>query len=307
MSSKSLPPLDLLKGFEAVARHLSFTKASAELYLTQSAVSRQVRQLEEHLDVDLFVRRARGLELTRAGNTYVLEVRQALNRLREATASVAQERAVRTLTLTSSLSFASLWLVPQLSDFQKKHPDIRVHVVADNTMRNLENGEFDMAVRYCRAEQVPRGTKALFHEKLVPVCSPSLFPEGALHDVESLGNAVLLHFDSIDFKGAWLAWRAWFRAVAHRELAGSGALHFSHYEQVVRAAIEGHGVAVGRVPLMDRLLKSGELVRPLVDARYTVLPEEERAYWLVLPEGHPVRAETQLFVDWIGEAVSGLS
>jgi len=302
-SNRPLPPLDLLKGFEAVARHLSFTQAALELHLTQSAVSRQIKQLEDQLGVELFYRKARGLELTPLGGAYFREVQVALQRLRDATAQLLVEDRTRALTVTGSLSFTSLWLVPHLSDFQKKHPAIRVHVVGDNVLRSLETGEFDIAVRYCRAEQAPAGSKLLFTERLVPVCSPSLLAEGSLDDTSALRGVVLLHFDSLDLKGAWLSWNAWFAAIGEKEASGNGALHFSHYEQVVRAALDGHGVALGRVPLVSQLLETGELVTPLSGSDYSILPNEERGYWIVLPNGRAPTEEAQLFVRWLCKRV----
>src|SRR5687768_8930493 len=126
-----LPPLDLLKGFEAVARHLSFTKAAAELFVTQSAVSRQIRQLEQHLGVRLFERRTRAVVLTDAGYHYYVELAPLLKQLAELTQRIAASRPVRRVRVTSTLTFSSLWLVPRLAAFQESCPDVHVHVVAD--------------------------------------------------------------------------------------------------------------------------------------------------------------------------------
>src|SRR5687767_14888760 len=143
--NKRLPSLDLLKGFEAVARHLSFTKAAAELFVTQSAVSRQVRQLEEQLGVRLFERRTRAVVLTEAGHQYYTELAPLLKQIEALTHKVASARAVRRLRVTTTLTFSSLWLVPRLAAFQERHPDVHVHVVADNVPRDLARDDFDLA------------------------------------------------------------------------------------------------------------------------------------------------------------------
>src|SRR5512139_1171760 len=149
MHSRDLPAsLDLLRGFEASARLLSFTAAASELFLTQSAVSRQVQQLEEQLGVKLFERRTRALVLTDAGDRYFRDVSKALNQLREATAAV-RAKTTPVVRVTTTLTFASLWLVPRLASFQKEHEEISVHVVADNTVRDLERNALDVALRYC--------------------------------------------------------------------------------------------------------------------------------------------------------------
>ena len=167
-SQRDLPAsLDLLRGFEAAARHLSFTKAGAELFLTQSAVSRQVQTLEEQLSVKLFQRRTRALVLTEAGNLYYREVAKALQQLRDATASV---RAATNpiVTVTTAVTFAALWLVPRLADFQSRFKDIIVHVAADNIMRDLDRSALDLAIRYCSAERAGEGAVMLFGEHVTP-------------------------------------------------------------------------------------------------------------------------------------------
>src|SRR5512145_2646961 len=151
MHRRDLPAsLDALRGFEAAARLLSFTAAAAELFLTQSAVSRQVQQLEEQLGVKLFERRTRALALTEAGTQYYRQVSAALNQLREATAAV-RANTTQIVRVTTTVTFASLWLVPRLAAFQAKHGDVSVHVVADNSVRDLERLALDVAIRYCPA------------------------------------------------------------------------------------------------------------------------------------------------------------
>src|SRR5688572_20192793 len=153
--------LDALRGFEAAARYLSFTKAGAELALSQSAVSRQVQALEEDLGVRLFQRRTRALALTEAGELYYREVSKALHQLREATAAtrVASDPVVR---VTAPITFASLWLVPRLASFQARHEDVTVHVAADNTVRDLDRASLDIAVRYSTMEIAGAGAQLLF-------------------------------------------------------------------------------------------------------------------------------------------------
>src|SRR6187551_3842476 len=125
---RDLPSLDLLKAFEAAARRLSFTKAGAELFLSQSAVSRQIQQLEEQLGVQLFLRRTRALLLTDAGQRYFRAVAQVLEQLRDATVRLGAASQARTVTVTTTVTFAALWLVPRLADLQEKHPEVAVHV-----------------------------------------------------------------------------------------------------------------------------------------------------------------------------------
>ena len=162
MHRRDLPAsLDLLRGFEAAARLLSFTSAAAELHLTQSAVSRQVQQLEEQLGVKLFERRTRALILTEAGERYYREVSKALALVRDATSAV-RAKTEPIVRVTTTASFASLWLVPRLAQFQADHGEIAVHVVADNTVRDLEHHGLDVAIRYCPQDAVGADAICLF-------------------------------------------------------------------------------------------------------------------------------------------------
>ena len=297
--SNRLPSLDLLKTFETVARHLSFTKAAAELFVTQSAVSRQVRQLEEHFGARLFERRTRAVVLTDAGYRYYTELAPLLKQLDELTQKVGGAHTVRAVRITSTLTVASLWLVPRLAAFQEEHPDVHVHVVADNVMRDLARDDFDVAVRYCAKADAPNGVE-LFGERLTPVCSPKLLEGSALERLEDLNDQVLIHFHDLEGRAPWLSWDYFFAETRSRGVRGKGAAYFSHYDQAIRAARAAQGVALGRLPIIDMLIEEGELVAPLLTAPAVTLPD--RAYWLLVPPERAGRPEVELFVAWLRKA-----
>jgi DNA-binding transcriptional LysR family regulator len=265
---RDLPDLDLLKGFEAAARLLSFTKAGTELFLTQSAISRQVQALEQQLGVPLFQRRTRALLLTDAGQRYYRAVSETLARLREATARLAAEQASGTLTVTTTVTFASLWLVPRLADFQRRHPEITVSLVADNAIHDLQRAQLDIAIRYTTRQRAGAGAAKLFGERVVPVCSPQLLARAPLERPEDLAKFVLLHYEDPEGQAPWLSWNVWFEVMQMQPVKGAGALRFSHYDQMIRAAIDGQGVALGRVPLVEELIRVGALATPLKARRY---------------------------------------
>jgi DNA-binding transcriptional LysR family regulator len=296
--SDRLPSFDLLKGFEAVARHLSFTKAAAELFVTQSAVSRQVRQLEEHLGVRLFERRTRAVVLTEAGYLYYSELQPLLKQIADLTRRVAGARAESRVRVTATLTFAALWLVPRLAAFQEKHPHVQVHVVADNVVRDLVRDDFDLAVRYCSQAAAGPGAVKLFGETLTPVCSPKLLARIPLKTIEDLERHVLIHFNDLEGLAPWLSWDQFFDHVKHAGLRGKGAAHFSHYDQAIRAARAAQGVALGRFPVIDAAMDDG-LVAPLAGTASVALTD--RAYWLVTPPQREATAEVQLFMGWLGE------
>src|SRR5436190_17794963 len=165
-ASRPLPPLDLLRGFESAARHLSFTKAGQELFLTQSAVSRQIQALEEFLGMPLFERRHRALVLTEAGQSYYRVIAAALEQLRDATRKLREARRGHVLTVTTTVSFASTWLVPRLARFRRDHPGIDVRVTATHEVVDLEREGIDLAVRDCAESSPPAGSIKLVGEHL---------------------------------------------------------------------------------------------------------------------------------------------
>jgi LysR family transcriptional regulator, glycine cleavage system transcriptional activator len=289
--------LDLLRGFEAAARHLSFTAAAEELFLTQSAISRQVQTLEEQLGVKLFERRTRALALTRAGESYYQQVAKALQQLRDATAHVrgAADPLVR---VTTTVTFASLWLVPRLARFQSQFADIPVHVIADNVLQDLERDVADVAVRYTTEEKAGSGAVMLFDETVAPVCSPSLVGgRKRVQKPEELLVLPLLHYDATQFSTPWLSWEVWLEAMGLEHPKGASSLSFSHYDQLIQAAVAGQGVALGRFPLMNELLRGGQLVMPLRSPPAAIT--QGRGYWLVVPSRAAVRPQVQTFVEWL--------
>jgi DNA-binding transcriptional LysR family regulator len=294
--SDRLPSLDLLKGFEAVARHLSFTKAAAELFVTQSAVSRQVRQLEEHLGVRLFERRTRAVVLTEAGYAYYSELAPLLKQIADLTRRIAGARAENRVRVTATHTFAGVWLVPRLGQFQEQHPHVQVHVVADNVVRDLVRDDFALAIRYCSKAAAGPDAAKLFGETLTPVCSPELLKRAPLKTLADLDRHVLIHFNDLEGIAQWLSWDQFFAAAKLEGVRGKGAVHFSHYDQAVQAARAAQGVVLGRIPVIDSLMNDG-LVAPLATEASLVLTD--RDYWLVRPPQRASNPEVELFVAWL--------
>ena len=292
-----LPSLDLLKGFEVVARHLSFTKAAVELCVTQSAVSRQIRQLEEHLGVRLFERRTRAVVLTEIGYRYYTELTPLLRQLGELTQRIAATHTDSSIRVTTTLTVASLWLVPRLAAFQEKHPQVQVHVVADNLMRDLARDGFDVAIRYGTSADAGAGALKLFDETLTAVCSPELAAREGLKRLDDLDKFVLIHYNDLEGRAPWLSWDFYFAETKHLAVRAKGAVYFSHYDQAIRAARAGQGVALGRLPVIDSSIDDGGLVAPLPAS--SVVSLTDRAYWLIVPDLRQVRPEVEIFSAWL--------
>ncbi len=309
---RDLPPLDLLRGFEAAARHLSFTKAAEELFLTQSAISRQVQGLEQALGVPLFQRRHRALLLTDDGQLLQQTVARHLKELRDVVARISEE-PVRMLTVTTLVTFASLWLIPRLAVFRRLHPGIDVRIAAANEILDLERDRVDIAIRYVAPERAPPGSAKLFGEDVVPMCAPALLKDKArpLREPADLVRHVLLHDDPENsrYQAQYLQWDIWLQAMGLADLQPAGSVRFSHYDQMIQAALDGEGVALGRLPLMSKQIRDGRLVTPFEKARGrgrgTV---STRAYFLLTAPGAAARPEVKAFIDWLlEEAKQGAS
>lgn len=292
---RNLPSLDLLRGFEAAARNLSFTRAAEELFVTQSAVSRQVKTIEDHLGAVLFVRRHRALALTEAGHDLYRATAQALRQISDAAVRIRQRGAGRTLTVTATIGFASLWLIPRLADFRSQRPDIDIRISANNKMLDLEREGIEVAIRYCMPKAAPEGAVKLFGEVVLPVCSPALVTRAApLAAPDDLRHHVLLHYETLDGAAPWLSWTVWLETMQLPGLKPAGSLRFSQYDQTIRAAIDGQGVALGTSPLVRQLIRQGKLIAPLAKKS-----ESSRAYYLVTSADAANRPEVKDFAGWL--------
>ena len=297
-----------IRAFEAVARHLNFRAAAEELHLTQSAVSRQIRSLEDELGATLFLRGTRHVEITPAGATLLRAVAPWLDRLDAAVRQIRQVRGRRVVSVTTFASFATLWLIPRLIDFQKLHPDIDIRVSANDQFVDPETGDaaqIDAALRYCRPEQARPGAIRLFDELLTPVVSPWLLErsrsEGpALREPRDLALHALMEEDSLLPSSEFISWTNWLRQQALPGLQPARWLYFNFTHQQVQAALAGQGVALARLPLTVESLDRGELVEPFGQLAGTRLATPY-AYWLVASPSAPATPEVGQFCAWIAE------
>jgi DNA-binding transcriptional LysR family regulator len=291
-----LPALNLLRGFEAAARLLSFTRAGEELHLTQSAVSRQMQELEGQLGVRLFERRHRALALTDAGQQFYPAAAQVLATMRAATDRLRAQAGRGTLSVTTTHSFAALWLIPRLAGFTRAHAGIDVRISADTRVQDLARDGLDVAIRHGPASLAGANAERLFGERVFPVCSPKLLKDARrpLKEPADLRHHVLLQYDDPDARHPWLHWRSWLEVERLAELKPAGRLSFSGYEQIIAAAIAGHGVALGRSPLLNDALAAGELVAP-----FKRTADPARAYYAVVSPNAHGRPEVAAFVAWL--------
>jgi LysR family glycine cleavage system transcriptional activator len=299
---RRLPSLDFLKGFEAAGRLLSFTRAAEELFVTQSALSRQIQALEHALGVALFERRHRALALTSTGAALHRDVAAALAALAGAAERAGAATREPGLTLTTTVSFASLWLIPRLPAFRALNPQVEVYVSANDRTADLARGDVDLAIRYCAEDTAPRDSLRLFGERMLPVVSPAVArdPRTPLKQPGDLAHHVLLHLDDPEGRTPWLDWRAWLAANGAPALRPAGSLRFTLYDQVIQAAVGGQGVALGRLPMIASLLRDGRLVAP-----FPKKFDSARGYYVLVAPHARERTDVRAFVGWIaGEAAA---
>lgn len=287
-----LSSLDLVRGFVAVGRRMSITLAAQDLCLTQSAVSRQVRALEQHLGVKLLKRGYRSISFTPEGERLFQSADGAVQQLQDAIGELRAAGSARPVTLTASIGITALWLLPRLGRFQSLHPGLDVRVAANNNLSDLRNDGIDLAIRYTSPLLAPPGAKHLFGESMVPVANPSLGVR-RLRSSHALARLTLLEFD--DPRHPWLQWRDWLAAVGWRDVKPHAFLHFNQYDLVIQAALAGQGVALGRRELIQPLLDEGRLA--ILEPPHRGM-ESTHAYWLI--QAHDcARREVRDVAAWI--------
>ncbi len=280
--------LDALRGFDSAARHLSFTAAADELCLTQSAISKQIKSLEDALGVPLFLRGAKGLSLTPEGRQLQQAARQAIEQLAGTVERLlAPERSA--ISVTTTPSFASLWLVPRLARFQAEAPEIDVRIDASEAIANLDRDGFDLAIRLSPPGQA---ATALLRERLMLVAAPPV--AARIHCPGDIRDATLLVYHDPNARFGWMSWGEWYRRLGLTAAVSQPCLYFSRYEHVVAAAAEGAGVAIGRTPLILPLLARGELQVVLPDAGI-----DGMEYQVVIADHADARPAVHRFEAWL--------
>jgi LysR family glycine cleavage system transcriptional activator len=293
-----------LRAFEAVARRLSFRAAAEDLHLTQSAISRQIRALEDELGAPLFLRGTRHVELTGAGTVLLQSVAPMMDRLDATVRQIRLARGRRSVSLTTFASFASLWLIPRLQAFQRDHPDIDIRVSASDAIADLDDPELDMAIRYCHPDDAPPGAVRMFGEVMTPVCSAGLLERARsglappLRRPADLAQHTLLEEDDQRPSAEYLSWRYWLREQGQPQLQPLRWIYLNFTYQQIQAAMAGQGIALARIALVAESLARGELVEPFGPERRMQSPF---TYWAIpgRGKGQAERPELKQFFDWV--------
>ncbi|WP_321813346.1 MULTISPECIES: transcriptional regulator GcvA [unclassified Paraburkholderia] len=292
--ARSLPPFPALRAFESAARHNSFTAAAAELHVTHGAISRQVAALEAWVGVQVFHRHGKRVALTDDGRRYLGAVQAAFDNIARATEQLRDTGVVHVLRVNALPTFAMKWLLPRLSQFQRLNPNVELRLATSNApVETLD--AFDVAVRRGPAHWPDCASGHFLDEMELPVCSPALLKRTPIHNANDLARHVLLHSDTRP--DAWRTWLATAGVTAKCRKKQS----FDHFYLALQAAVDGLGVALGPLPLLDDELASGRLVTPL-DGPHI----DARGYWWVARRevaDVPVVAQ---FCRWLEEQASAV-
>ena len=298
MNAARQRPLSLgcLRAFEAVARRQSFRAAAEELHLTQPAISRQIQSLEDELGTALFLRGTRHVELTGAGNTLLRSVAPWLQQLDGTVRQIRTAGRRQQVNVTTFASFASLWLLPRLPQFQREHPDIDIRISASDGWSDPDDAQIDIGLRYCHPKDAPAQAQPLFSEVITPVASPALRAGTRLVRPADLAAHTLLEQDDHRPSAEFLSWRHWLRRHGLPALEPRRWLFLNFTHQQIQAALAGQGVALARLALITDVLARGELIEPFGPQARIAAPF---GYWMLRWPSRRERPELQAFENWL--------
>lgn len=285
-----LPPFAALRAFQAAAVHVRFRDAARSLGVTESSISHQVRHLEDFLRTALFDRSGSGMRLTAAGRRYFEQIDPAIRQIQAATAAMIRPTGRNVVRLTLPPSLAATWLIPQLGVFEREHPEIDLQLVPTTRVLDLRRDQVDLAVRHGKGSWIGINAVFLLEEAALPVCAPGYLkrqPDDALSaTLERARLIVNARFPN--------EWEEWARARGLAPPALTGAIELEGIEQTLQVAESGHGLAIGRRPMVDERLARGTLVAPFGAGHPT-----GAAYYLCQPSDVPLTAAARRLERWL--------
>lgn len=301
--SKLLPGTRALRTFEAAARHLNFTRAADELGLTPAAVSHQIKEIEDQLDLVLFTRTSRSIRLTEAGSLLHDASIDALDLLNRAVSRARKmTRGTSLLKVTLDAQFATKWLMRRVDDFRRRKPGIELRFDITYDVRDFERDDVDIGIRFGTGKYPGLVAHRLFENIIIPVCSPALLASGPpLKEPRDLFNHTLAHIEWSRQGVTWPNWSMWMHAAGVEDFDDSRTLVFRTSTDATQAALDGNAVALADFAMVANDLSQGRLVRPF-ELGIKVAPDF--AYFLVYPEASKNDARIIAFREWLLDEVA---
>ena len=293
--NERLPSLNALRAFDAAARHMSFQAAAEELHVTPAALSYQIRQLEEGLDLKLFTRLNRAVELTHEGELIRPYIREGFSQFSEAVKKLNQKRTSNILNISAGPALTSKILAPRLYDFILQHPTIDARVSATLSLVDLKHQEFDIAIRFGMGDYAGCTSVKLFDEYVMPLCSPKLL-EGPnkIQSPRDLEKFTLIHDDTHKDNPEISNWDTWLTAAGVKGLESQSTLHFNSADHALDAAAAGAGIVLGR-----ELLAKGDINAKRLVAPFDLKLKAEFSFYAVFLENRAEEANIKKFCDWL--------
>ena len=288
-----LPPLNALRAFEAIARHLSFAKAAEELHVTPAALSHQMRALEDQLGLELFHRRTRAIELTDAGRLIYPGIHAGFESVRNAVGQLERTRDQNIVVISATPGLVAKWLMPRLWRFLRAHPDIDARVSASMKVADFSAEGVDVAIRLSKRLMPDLHAQKLFEDSMLPVCAPRLVEQG-LRKPADLARFPLIHYDFATSMHAPPVWADWFPIAGLQGMDITRGLRVNAADHALDAAVSGAGVVLSHKLIASDDVHAGRLVCPFGPE----LPLTS-AYYFVCPEGHETRPNVRAFRDWL--------
>jgi len=287
--ARRLPPLVSLRVFESVARHLSFTKAAEDLHVTQAAVSHQIKNLEEWLATPLFLRLNRSIKLTKEGETFAAALTAAFDEIADATDAIVKDTGAQAINIATFDSIAANWLAPRIKKFQARFPEMAIKIMTHSAYSDFSDGDIDVEIRYGNGDWPNLHVVKIADEDIFPVCSPKLIGRRKRPlKVVDLADYGLIHDEMV------MEWADWIAAAGGPVDGARKGLRYNHSHIVIRAAIAGEGMALGRSLLVADEIAAGRLVAPFefrIPSKYS--------YYLVRPKEHADKAWAKGFEEWL--------
>lgn len=295
MRSTQLPPLGALLAFEVAAESGSFASAANRLFVTPAAISQQIRVLEQQLDIVLFKRSKMGVKLTRAGQSYLVFIHEALEKIRLGQQQIELFRNLDVLTITALPSLALKWLMPQVLQWMDLNPGMEVRVEASHARVDFNRSASDMCINFGDQDYPGANKELLFSDSVSMVVSPQLLktlsdPE----DLHSIAQLPMIHVDWGDDNYSLPDWEDWLQAADLDMTAPKGGPRFNLSSMAIEAAVQGKGLLLGQHMLIANELKTGQLVKP-----FDISLPLGRAYYLVYPKRTMDNANGAAFIDWL--------
>jgi LysR family glycine cleavage system transcriptional activator len=288
-----LPPLNALRAFEAIARHLSFAKAAEELHVTPAALSHQIRALEDQLGLELFHRRTRAIELTDAGRLIYPGIHAGFESVRNAVGQLERTRDQNIVVISATPGLVAKWLMPRLWRFLRAYPDIDARVSASMKVADFSAEGVDVAIRLSKRLMPDLHAQKLFEDSMLPVCAPRLVEQG-LRKPADLARFPLIHYDFATSMHAPPVWADWFPIAGLQGMDITRGLRVNAADHALDAAVSGAGVVLSHKLIASDDVHAGRLVCPFGPE----LPLTS-AYYFVCPEGHETRPNVRAFREWL--------